>query len=66
MKPAAFVSISVWPNLIEPGAEDKIKNADFHLEKEISQTLNHDDKNLEKRRILNFRKARYVPTIVTA
>jgi len=66
MKPAAFVSISVWPNLIEPGTEDEIKNADFRLEKEISQTLNHDDKNLEKRRFLNFRKARYVPTIVTA
>ncbi len=66
MKPAAFVSISVWPNLIEPGTEDEIKNAGFRLEKEISQTLNHDGKNLEKRKILNFRKARYVSTIVTA
>jgi ubiquinone/menaquinone biosynthesis C-methylase UbiE len=61
MKPAAFLSISVWSNLIEPGTEDEIKNADFRLEKEISQTLNHDDKNLEKRSILNFRKA-CVPT----
>ncbi len=66
MKPAAFISISVWPNLIKPGAEDEIKNADFRLEKEISQTLNHDAKNLEKRSILKFRKARYVRTIVTA
>jgi len=66
MKPAAFISISVWPNLIEPGTEGEIKNADFRLEKEISQTLNHNDKNLKKRRILTFRKARYVPTIVAA
>jgi ubiquinone/menaquinone biosynthesis C-methylase UbiE len=57
MKPSAFLSISVWPNLIESGTEDEIKNADFRLEKEISQTLSHDDKNFEKRRILNFRKA---------
>jgi ubiquinone/menaquinone biosynthesis C-methylase UbiE len=56
MKPSAFLSISVWLNLIEPGAEDEIKNADFRLEKEISQTLSHDDKNLGKRSVLNFRK----------
>lgn len=66
MKPSAFLSISVWPNLIEPETEGEIKKADFRLEKEIFQTLSHDDKNLKKRRILNFRKARYVPTIVTA
>ena len=66
MKPSAFLSISVWLNLIEPGTEDEIKNADFRLEKEISQTLSHDDKNLGKCKFLNFRKARYVPTIVTA
>jgi ubiquinone/menaquinone biosynthesis C-methylase UbiE len=66
MKPAAFVSISVWPNLIESGTKDEIKNADFRFEKESPQTLNYNDKNFEKRRILNFRKARYVPTIVTA
>jgi ubiquinone/menaquinone biosynthesis C-methylase UbiE len=64
MKPSAFLSISVWANLIEPGTEDEIKNADFRLEKGIPETLSHDDKNLEKRRILNFRKARYVSTIV--
>jgi len=56
MKPAAFVSILVWPNLIEPGTEDEIKNADFRLEKEISETLNHDNKNLEKGKVLNFKK----------
>ena len=36
--------------------EHEIENADFRLEKENSETLIHDDKNLEKRRILNFRK----------
>ena len=56
MKPAAFVSISVWPNLIEPGVEDETKNAEFRLEKDISETLSHDDKNLGKRSVLNFRK----------
>ena len=56
MKPSAFLSISVWPNLIEPGAEYEIKNADFRLEKDISLTLSHDDKNLGKRSVLNFRK----------
>lgn len=56
MKPSAFLSISVWPNLIEPGTEDAIKNADFRLEKEIPQTLSHGDKNLGKRSVLNFRK----------
>jgi ubiquinone/menaquinone biosynthesis C-methylase UbiE len=56
MKPSAFLSISVWPNLIEPGVEDEIENADFHLGKDISRTLSHDDKNLGKRRFLNFRK----------
>jgi ubiquinone/menaquinone biosynthesis C-methylase UbiE len=61
MKPAAFLSISVWSNLIEPETEDEIKNADFRLEKEISQMPSHDDKNLEKHSILNFRKA-CVPT----
>ena len=66
MKPSAFLSISVWPNLIELGTEDEIRNADFRLEKEIPETLSHNDKNLEERKILNFRKARYVPTIVAA
>ena len=64
MKPSAFLAISVWPNLMEPGTEDEIKNANFRLESEVSETLIYDNKNLEKRRILSFRKARYVPTIV--
>jgi len=56
MKPSTFLSISVWPNLIDPGAEDEIKNTDFRLENEISQTLSHDDNNPGKRSVLNFRK----------
>jgi ubiquinone/menaquinone biosynthesis C-methylase UbiE len=56
MKSSAFLSISVWPNLIEPGVEDEIENADFRLETDISQTLSHDDKNLGRRTVLNFRK----------
>ncbi|MFO7772395.1 MAG: class I SAM-dependent methyltransferase [Dehalococcoidia bacterium] len=60
MKPSAFLSISVWPNLIEPGTEDEIRNADFRLETEISQTLINNSEHLGTRRILNFTKERYV------
>jgi hypothetical protein len=56
MRPSAFLSISVWPNLIEPGIEDEIKNADFRLEKDISQTLSHDGRSLGRCSVLNFRK----------
>jgi len=63
MKPSAFLSISVWPNLVEPGTEDEIKNANFHLEKEVPETLTDDNKDLETRRILNFGKTRHVPVI---
>jgi len=54
MKHSAF--ISVWPKHMESHAEAEIKNANFHLEREISETLIHDNKNLEKGKILNFRK----------
>ena len=54
MKPTAFVL--VWPKHMESEAEDEIKNAGFYLEKELSETLIHDNKNLEKGKILNFRK----------
>ena len=66
MKPSAFLSISVWPNLIEPEIEGEIKSANFHLGKEVSETLIYDNKNLETRRILSFRKAQHVPTIAMA
>jgi ubiquinone/menaquinone biosynthesis C-methylase UbiE len=60
MKPSAFLSISLWPNLMEPKAEDEIENADFCLEKEISEALTDGSKDLGTRRVLNFRKERYV------
>jgi ubiquinone/menaquinone biosynthesis C-methylase UbiE len=66
MKPSAFLSISVWPNLIEPEIEGEIRNADFRLEKEIPETLTDGNKDLETRRILNFGKARNVPIIAVA
>jgi ubiquinone/menaquinone biosynthesis C-methylase UbiE len=66
MKPSAFLSISVWPNLIEPESEDEIKNANFRLEKEVPETLTDGNKDLETRIILNFGKARNVPIIAVA
>ena len=56
MKPSAFLSISVWPNLIETETEDEIKNANFRLEKEVSETLTDDNKDPERGKFLNFRK----------
>jgi len=58
MKPTAFVS--VWPKHMESEAEDEIKEANFHLEKEFYEMLIHDDKDLEEGRILNFRKDKEV------
>ncbi len=56
MKTSGFLSISVWPNTLEPETDDEIRNADFSLEKEICETP-ADDRNLETCRFLNFRKA---------
>jgi len=39
MKPAAFVSISVWPNLIEPGTEDEIKMQTFAWKRRFPRRL---------------------------
>ena len=63
-KPSAFLSISVWPNLIEPESEDEINNANLHLEKKGSETLTDGNRDVETRKILNFGKARDVPTLV--
>ena len=60
MKPSAFLAISVWPNLVEPETEDEIEDADFRLEKVISEGLGSDNKDLGTRRILNFGKERHV------
>jgi ubiquinone/menaquinone biosynthesis C-methylase UbiE len=66
MKPSGFLSISVWPNLIEPESEDEIKNANFRLEKEVPETLTDGNKDLETRRILNFGKAQHFPILAMA
>ena len=55
MKPFAFLSISVWPNLVETETKDEIENANFHLEKEICETSS-DNKGLETCKVLVFRK----------
>ena len=64
MRPSAFLSISVWPNLMESESEDEIKHANFRLEKEVYETLTDGNKDLETRRILNFRKGLYIPNMV--
>jgi ubiquinone/menaquinone biosynthesis C-methylase UbiE len=55
MKTYAFLSITVWPNLGEPEAEDDIKDAGFYLEKETSGTPTNN-KGLEMCRFVIFRK----------
>ena len=64
MKPSAFLSISVWPNLLEPEIEDEIYNANFRLGKAVPETITDGKNDLETRRILNFGKAQYVPALV--
>jgi ubiquinone/menaquinone biosynthesis C-methylase UbiE len=54
MKSSAFLSISVWPNLIGP-EENEIKDTGFHLEKEI-RGIPLNNKRRETCRFLNFRK----------
>ena len=54
MKPSALMS--VWPKHMKSETEDEIKNANFHLGEELSETLIHEDRDLEKGKILNFRK----------
>jgi len=53
-KPDALVS--VWPKHMESEAKEEIESANFYLEREYSGTLIHDDKDLEKGKVLNFRK----------
>ncbi len=54
MKPTAFVS--VWPKHMESETEDEVEKANFYLEKELSEMLIHDNRDLEKGKVLNFRK----------
>ena len=54
MKHTAFVS--VWPKHMESETEDEVEKANFRLEKELSEMLIHNNRNLEKSKVLNFRK----------
>jgi len=54
MKPSAFMS--VWPKHMESDAEGEIKNANFYLEEEYTETVIHDNKDLERGKISNFKK----------
>ena len=48
--------ISVWPKHMESEVKEEIGNANFYLESEYSSTLIHNNKDLEKGQVLNFRK----------
>ena len=54
MKPSALLLL--WPKHMESEAEGEVEKADFRLEKEFSETLIHDGRDIEKGRILSFRK----------
>jgi ubiquinone/menaquinone biosynthesis C-methylase UbiE len=48
--------VSVWPKHIESEVRDEIEGANFYLEKEYFGTLIHDNKDIEKGKVINFRK----------
>jgi len=48
--------ILVYPKHMESKAKNEIENANFCLESEYSGTLIHEDKNLEKGKVLIFTK----------
>ncbi len=48
--------ISVWPKHMESEAKEEIESANFYLKREYSGTLIHDNKDIEKGKVLNFRK----------
>jgi len=54
MKISAFAS--VWPKHMEPEAEGEIKSAKFYLAEEYTETVIHDNKDLEKDKILTFKE----------
>jgi ubiquinone/menaquinone biosynthesis C-methylase UbiE len=53
-KPDALVS--VWPKHMESEAKEEIESANFYREREYSGTLIHDNEDIEKGKVLNFRK----------
>ena len=48
--------ISVWPKHMESEAKEEIESANFYLEREYFGTLIHDNEDIEKGKVLNFRK----------
>ena len=48
--------ISVWPKHMESEAKEEIENANIYFEREYSGTLIHDNEDIEKGKVLNFRK----------
>jgi ubiquinone/menaquinone biosynthesis C-methylase UbiE len=48
--------ISVWPKHHESEAKEEIESANFYFECEYSGTLIHDNEDIEKGKVLNFRK----------
>jgi len=48
--------ISVWPKHMESEAKEEIESANFYLEREYFGMLIHDDEDIEKGKVLNFRK----------
>jgi len=48
--------ISVWPKHMESEAKEEIESANFYLERECSGTLIHDNEDIEKGKVLDFRK----------
>ena len=48
--------VSVWPKHMESEVRDEIEGANFYLEKEYFGTLIHDNKDIEKGKVINFRK----------
>jgi ubiquinone/menaquinone biosynthesis C-methylase UbiE len=48
--------VALWPKHMESEAKGEIESANFHLKKEYSGILIHDNKDCERGQILNFRK----------
>jgi len=48
--------LAVWPKHMESEARGEIERAGFYLEKTYSGTLIHDNKDIEKGMVMNFKK----------
>ena len=48
--------VSLWPKHMESEAKGEIESANFYLESEYSGILIHDNKNLERGQVLNFKR----------